>query len=33
MRGCRQRIVRALIGGIQKVIHKRLYRGEKRGSW
>ena len=27
-RGCPPELVRALIGGVQKVIHKRLYRGE-----
>ena len=28
-RGCRSELVRALVGGIQKVIHKRLYRGQE----
>ena len=28
-RGCRIELVRAFVGGIQKVIHKRLYRGQE----
>ena len=31
-RGCRREMVRAMIGGLQKVIHKRLYRDEAGGA-